>query len=126
MACGNNENGIYTDNYCQIIQCNAVSNIQSGINCRSNSQVLKNTCVNNGYNGIDNYAKGSRLEGNHLTKNTNLGIEVHGTINVIVKNYMYNNLGGNHNNPQNTNNIVGDYVSSTGLITDNPWANFDL
>ncbi len=120
--------GITAITRCTIKNCTVATNGEDGIKVKLNCLVLGNTCAKNGFYsgdsaGIHVIESGNRIEGNNLTGNDKRGIDVDGTLNIIIKNSSsgvassaYTIVSGNG---------VGQITSAIATITIcNPWANF--
>jgi hypothetical protein len=113
--------------------CHVEANYYSGIYADApGCQVTGNTCLgNNSGNsttdaGIYLNNSNNRTQGNHVTASGNAGIMVGSgsySGNVIIQNTV--NGGGANNYVTPGAQIVGPFISTSGVITNaNPWANF--
>ena len=112
-----------------VAACVARSNQSDGIHVGGDCTVRGNTCVNNGLAGdgagIHVNSSDSRIEDNLVTDN-DLGIDVDGVGNLIIRN---STSGNTPNYSIVNNNIVGQILNFVGggtVTSGNPWANFEF
>jgi parallel beta-helix repeat protein len=123
-ANNNQLDGINAEPGSSVRGCMAHANGDIGIRAASNCQVLGNTCDANKY-GILVNGTGSRIDGNSVTSNTDLGlIDAGGSQNLIIRNSAHGNLMNFGGLAQD---VVGAIVTSTpGTLSTSasPWSNF--
>lgn len=117
-AVDNALNGIDSQTNCTIEDCLVTSNTLDGIECGAYSVVRNNNCRGNGADagvgaGIHATANDARIEGNYCSAN-DVGIDVDGAENVIVRNTCGNNT---QNFNFVANNIYGVIVDRTAPAT---------
>jgi parallel beta-helix repeat protein len=117
---GNSINGINAALRCTVDRCSAFANGHDGINAQGGSTVRNCTCTNSSHDGIgvsdncyvqDNTvdsngtgggagirvtASGSRVEGNHATRNP-VGFQIEGSLNTVFRNSAHGNTSNNYN-----------------------------
>jgi hypothetical protein len=136
-AHSNQQDGIRMVNSGTISNCSALNNFGDGIEVTGNCLVLENTCRLNGSAGntaagIHATGNNSRIEGNNCIAN-DVGIDVDGTANLIVRNSTNGNatafaivagntIGGIIAATTNAAAISGSSASGTIGTTD-PWSN---
>lgn len=118
-AVDNTLNGIDSQSSCVIENCLAAGNTLDGIECSAYSVVRNNHCRSNGSgaeigNGIHATSNDARIEGNYCSAN-DVGIDVDGSENVIVRNTCGNNTVQNFNFV--ANNIYGTIIDRTAPAT---------
>jgi parallel beta-helix repeat protein len=90
----NNTSGISVAIGSIVTECTAQSNGTDGILCGQRCTIRGNVCSQNGNlavgAGIRTVAVGSRIEGNHCSS-ADVGIDIDGTANVIIRNTCTNN-----------------------------------
>jgi len=117
-AVDNTGNGIDSQSSCVIENCLAIGNTLDGIECSAYSVVRGNHCRSNGSGtevgyGIHATANDARIESNYCSAN-DVGIDVDGSENVIVRNTCGNNT---QNFNFVANNIYGVIVDRTAPVT---------
>ena len=101
-----------------------ITNAEHGISVGNTTLVIANNLYANGLGpsggaGIFVEFGGSRIDGNHLTNN-DVGIDVDGTSNLIIRNTAMNSSGLNYDIL--AGNEVGSIV--TTVVGAGPWDNF--
>ena len=113
--------------------CHVEDNYYSGLYADApGCQFTDNTCLGNNSGDSTNDAgiylndSNNRVQANHVTASGNAGIQVGSSTysgNVIIQNTV--NGGGAHNFVTPGAQIVGPFITTSGVITNaNPWANF--
>lgn len=124
----NNEAGGIVGSRAIIVNCTASFNSVEGIRVEQDSLVLENLCANTpsiagDRVGIRATASGNRIEGNTVHDH-NTGIGVDGTDNLIIRNSA---RGNGTDYDIGLGNTVGPIITSGGtILSNNPWANFEL
>ena len=84
--------GIFCSGTDSVIQnCNASGNAGDGINVASRNQVMNNLSADNGFAGVHATNGGNRLEGNQLSNNSQAGMQVDATVNLVIRNAARSN-----------------------------------
>ncbi|MHC4575586.1 MAG: right-handed parallel beta-helix repeat-containing protein, partial [Planctomycetota bacterium] len=139
-ARGNGDSGIGLTSGSTARGCTSVANASHGIFAPSDCLIIGNLCRFNVAGGGDAAgiyvsASDNRIEGNHVTDN-DLGIDVNGGGNIIIKNTASGNTGtgtpsahydiaaNNSYGPIINVSGVGDISATAGA--DHPWANFQF
>ena len=108
-----------------MVQHNRVDRSADGIRVNDHCLVLENICtrVSSGH-GIYLSGSHSRIDGNVVSFNSGNGIQSVSTSsnNVVVRNMARGNTNGNYNFLGSV--ARGPTVTTTGIITNHPWANF--
>ena len=125
----NNVGGIFVFNSAIITGCAIANNKGDGIRCNSANTIEHNVIDLNGDagagDGIHPVGNGNRIDSNDIQYNTGAGIRlVNNTSNVVTRNRLGNNTGGNY--LVGTGNGVGPIISvATGLgnASNSPFAN---
>ena len=117
-AVDNTLNGIDSQTNCTIEDCLSQGNTLDGIECGAYAVVRNNNCRGNGADagvgaGIHATANDARIEGNYCSAN-DVGIDVDGSENVIVRNTCGNNT---QNFNFVANNIYGTIIDRTAPAT---------
>lgn len=133
-AYGNSGPGINAATGSTVSECSAYANTGDGIKVFSRSVVRGCICSSNGMApgdgaGILVTGGGNRIDGNNASANDR-GIDVQDDDNLIIRNTAGNNAGPGSptaNFDFNGNTVTyGPIISTTGPISADPWANFEL
>ncbi|MCG8405191.1 MAG: right-handed parallel beta-helix repeat-containing protein [Phycisphaerales bacterium] len=123
--------GIAGSFHVTVVGCTAAANGGDGIDIAGDCTVVGNTCGQNGTAGIGAGIHASaasfgdnRIEGNNVTRN-DIGIDVDGAGNLIIRNSASGNTSGNFSLA--SGNHYGQIVSNpgSGFTNSNSWANFE-
>jgi parallel beta-helix repeat protein len=127
--------------FSNISNCTSYNNTGNGIKLEGESIALNNTCLGNGFSaavaaGILASDIHNRIEGNNVSNN-DIGIQVTGTANFIIRNSAGGNTTNNYSiaadnrygvildlTATGTAAATGDSAAGTLTTTTNPWANF--
>jgi hypothetical protein len=115
-------NGIFADDFCTIVDCTVMENLNGGITCMNKCRVSANTCGNNMNSGILVLGASNRIENNNVAGNPN-GIMTQVPGNLI----MCNSATGNTNAfPLSSGDNFGAIITPQGgsISNNNPWSNF--
>ena len=129
-ASGNAYNGIVLNGrYSTVEGCTASGNMLSGIAVAADGcLVLNNTCDSNGLGGFSTsagigcYGNSCRIEANHFSNNSHLGLTVGSTHNIVTRNIAVTNTVQTISYDVSTvNNDVGPI--GRAATSTSPWAN---
>jgi hypothetical protein len=122
-----NRRGIITGIGTLVSGCAIRGNSSSGILANGNCVILDNLCDGNGTSGTDSgifiNGSGCKVEGNSATTNNTTGIRAAFANNFIARNTARANAT---NFFFVANNMIGPTNTTTGIVTNHPWANFSL
>lgn len=123
---GNGGSGIVVREACVVSDNTASGNGVHGISATNDTRIVGNTCDSNGVSssggaGIRVTGTGCRVDSNNLT-DSDIGLEVTGTRNFIVRNSAQQNTS---NYVIGANNADAQILSvGSQFVTTDPWANF--
>lgn len=107
-----------------IVQHNRADRTGGGIRVGHNCLVLENICTRSDGHGIYLAGSHSRVEGNVMNLNSRDGIQTASSSsnNVVIRNLARGNTNANYNFLGSV--ARGPTVTTTGVVTNHPWANF--
>jgi hypothetical protein len=107
-----------------IVQHNRADRTGGGIRVGHNCLVLENICTRSDGHGIYLFGSHSRVDGNVMNLNSGNGIQtaIGTSNNVVIRNLARGNTNANYSFLGSV--ARGPTVTTTGVITNHPWANF--